>query len=334
VKLDIKDKEVDKKTTPNDAMPMSLYDSNFIDEHPKAGESGEIFEGKYPATLLLLSYIVCEAFQAGIQSEAASRIVSHPNYFFAIFRAYANSCSGLPTLDRPKLLQTPHEIPELFPFNRTCVYLLMAPECAHLKPKSVVLKGTSPQGPLELEIPISIRAEPDKMIHQLAARKATQELEEGHGWLSSATVDGTDVLVKDKFPHQFFLLQRREAVRLGVEFQVGGRYCSFVAVEADEAEMAAKRKSALEATLKRDVEEEKEEDWEMVPEQQHKMESARMNSSSKYTLPRAQPLLTPYQTLTYLLKQLARHLACSVLKWHRADNSPAKHAVSLHQMRA
>jgi hypothetical protein len=119
------------------------------------------------------------------------------------------------------------------------------------------------------------------MIHQLAARKATQELEEGHGWLSSATVDSSNVLVKDKFPHQFSLLQRREAVRLGVEFQVGGKYCSFVAVEANEAEIAEKRKSALEQTTNRKVEvEEEEEDWDVV--QPDEMESA----PSKYTFPR------------------------------------------------
>jgi hypothetical protein len=176
---------------------------------------------------------------------------------------------GLPRLNRPKLLQTPHEIPQLFPFNRTSVYLLMAPESSHLKPKSVVLKGTSPQGPLELEIPVSVRSKADEMIHQLAARKATQELEEGHGWLSSTTVKGTDKLVKDKFTHQFPLLQRREAVRLGVEFQVGGKYCSFVAVEANETEIAAKRKLALRTMVNREVEEEKDEDWDMVPEMEY-----------------------------------------------------------------
>ena len=214
--LHINGKDADKEPTPSDAnpKPMSLYDPEVKDEHPKAGESGDIFE-------------------------------------------------GLPSVSRPKLLQTPHEIPQLFPFNRTCVYLLMAPELSHLKPKSVVLKGTSPQGPLELEIPVSVSKEADEMVHQLAARKATQELEEGNGWLCSATVDETDRLVKDKFRAQFGLMQRREAVRLGVEFQVGGKYCSFVAVEANEAEIATKRRNALDATINRDIEDEKE-DWEII----------------------------------------------------------------------
>jgi hypothetical protein len=137
--------------------------------------------------------------------------------------------AGLPKFNCPKLLQTPHDIPPLFPFNRTCIYLLMSPETSNLKPKSVVLKGTSPQGPLELEIPVEIRQEADEMIHQLAARKATQELEEGRGWVCEAIDRGTGVLVKDKYPGRFALIQRREAVRLGVEFQVGGKYCKKLA---------------------------------------------------------------------------------------------------------
>jgi hypothetical protein len=101
------------------------------------------------------------------------------------------------------------------------------------------------------------------MIHQLAARKATQELEEGHGWLSEATVDDAGVLVKDKHRTQFPLLQRREAVRLGVEYQVGGKHCSFVAVEANEAEIAEKRKKVLEAMMNRD-DKEIDNDWEVL----------------------------------------------------------------------
>jgi hypothetical protein len=103
------------------------------------------------------------------------------------------------------------------------------------------------------------------MIHQLATRKATQELEEENGWLCAATVDRTDRLVRDKFRAQFGLMQRRFAVRLGVEFQVGGKYCSFVAVEAKEGKITEKRKNALDATMSRDIENERE-DWEMVPD--------------------------------------------------------------------
>ncbi|CAI9626502.1 unnamed protein product [Alternaria burnsii] len=206
--------EPESKAAVSEAKPISLYDPDVQEEHPKDGEPKNVF-------------------------------------------------AGLPELKRPNLLQTPHEIPSLFPFNRTCVYLIMSPESSHLQPKSVVLRGTSPQGPLELEIPVEVRKDADQMIHQLAARKATQELEEGHGWLSEATVDDAGVLVKDKHRTQFPLLQRREAVRLGVEYQVGGKHCSFVAVEANEAEIVEKRKKVLEATLSRD-DKKNDNDWEVL----------------------------------------------------------------------
>lgn len=175
--------------------------------------------------------------------------------------------AGLPDLKRPALLQTPHEIPALFPFHRTDVYLLMAPESSHLKPKSVILKATCPQGPLELEIPVQSRKDADAMIHQLAARKAIQELEEGRGWISDATVDDSGVLLKQENGSIYTLLQRREAVRLGVEFQVGGKYCSFVAVEANEAEIAKKRQKALQTMTAGKYGED--EDWEVVRERKY-----------------------------------------------------------------
>lgn len=172
----------------------------------------------------------------------------------------------LPDLKRPTLLQTPHEIPALFPFHRTCIYLLMAPESSHLQPKSVLLKATCSQGPLELEIPVKLLRDADEMIHQLAARKAIKELEEGHGWMSDVRLDDTDVLLKEKHASTFALLQRREAVRLGVEFQVGGKYCSFVAIEADRDEIEEERKKVLEAlSNRRDARKDEEnEDWEVL----------------------------------------------------------------------
>ncbi|KAJ5042004.1 von Willebrand factor type A domain-containing protein [Bipolaris maydis] len=141
-------------------------------------------------------------------------------------------------------------------YKRRTESLLYSPSIA-----LAFLRGTSPQGPLELEIPVESRKDTDNMIHQLAARKATQELEEGRGWISGATIDDTGVLVKEKHPSMYALLQRREAVRLGVEFQVGGKYCSFVAVEANESAITEMRQKALQATMDRE-----EEDWDMINE--------------------------------------------------------------------
>jgi hypothetical protein len=140
--------------------------------------------------------------------------------------------SHLPKITPPKLLQAPHKIPPLFPFNRTSVYVLMSPDSAQKKPKSVTLRATSEHGPLELVIPVEVLEEPGETIHQLAAKKAVQELEEGRGWITDAT-DEKGVLLKKKFDSKYADMTEREAVRLGVQFQVGGKYCSFVAVEAN-----------------------------------------------------------------------------------------------------
>ncbi|KAF2110839.1 von Willebrand factor type A domain-containing protein [Lophiotrema nucula] len=138
--------------------------------------------------------------------------------------------SHLPKITEPKIIQVPQRIPSLFAFNRTTVYLLLGPDAPQKTPKSVTLRGTSTHGPLELEIPVQVLGTPGQTIHQLAAKKATTELEQGRGWLSAAK-DESDQLVKEKFPSRFEDMMEREAVRLGVQYQVGGKWCSFVAVE-------------------------------------------------------------------------------------------------------
>ncbi|KKY13397.1 putative von willebrand domain containing protein [Diplodia seriata] len=76
-------------------------------------------------------------------------------------------------------------------------------------------------------------------VHQLAARKAVSELEEGRGWLSEA-VDATGAKLKEKMEGRWDELVEREAVRLGVKFQVGGKWCSFVALEQNPENQDAK----------------------------------------------------------------------------------------------
>ncbi|KAF4967480.1 hypothetical protein FSARC_4975 [Fusarium sarcochroum] len=136
----------------------------------------------------------------------------------------------LPTVPIPRYLQTPGNIPPLFPFNRTTVYVLLSDTTPTQRPKSVLLKGTSRHGPLELEIPITTVAEKDSVIHRLAARKEVKELEEGRGWLTHAK-DLNGKLLKEKHDGHFSDMVEQEAVRLGVKYQVGGKWCSFVAVE-------------------------------------------------------------------------------------------------------
>jgi hypothetical protein len=140
---------------------------------------------------------------------------------------------ALPEIPNPKLLQAPHKIPTLFPYSRTSVYLLMSPETIQQNPTSVVLRARSIHGPLALEIPVEVLSTPAETIHQLAAKKAMQDLEEERGWIVNAQ-DQAGVLVKDRYPSKFEELVTQEAVRLGETFQVAGKWCSSVAVSAME----------------------------------------------------------------------------------------------------
>lgn len=142
----------------------------------------------------------------------------------------------LPVIKTPRALQAPTSIPALFPFNRTTVYVLLSGDDDTLSkrvPTSVLLKATSAHGPLELEIPVTLLAEPGEIIHQLAARKAIKELEEGRGWIVQAKSEKGQLL-KEQYEGRFSDMVEREAVRLGVKFQVGGKWCSFVAVKDGE----------------------------------------------------------------------------------------------------
>lgn len=140
----------------------------------------------------------------------------------------ADRFSSLPTLAVPKILQAPCQIPALYPFNRTSVFLLLSPDAPQKTLKSVKLRGTSDHGPLELEIPVQHIGR-GETLHQLATKKAVHELEQNRGWITDLKADNKPL--KTKYEGRWDLMVERECVRLGVQFQVGGKYCSFVAVE-------------------------------------------------------------------------------------------------------
>ncbi|RMZ77011.1 hypothetical protein DV738_g4613, partial [Chaetothyriales sp. CBS 135597] len=136
---------------------------------------------------------------------------------------------SLPNITAPAVLQAPDQISQLYPFQRTTVYLLLGPDSPQKRPKSVLLSATSEHGRLELEIAIEDIGH-GLSIHQLAAKKAVQELEQGRGWLAQAKSD-SDQLLEDKYATIWDGIVERECVRLGTMFQVAGKYSSFVAVE-------------------------------------------------------------------------------------------------------
>jgi hypothetical protein len=137
----------------------------------------------------------------------------------------------LPALSTPSYLQAPCTIPPLFAFNRTTIYVLLSESSPGKIARSVVLRGTSKHGSLELEIEIKHLEKPGQTIHQLAARKAVQDLESNDGWLSTARRTSDNKLLKEAKPSKFSGIVEREAVKLGMKYQVSGKWCSFVAID-------------------------------------------------------------------------------------------------------
>ncbi|KGO67877.1 hypothetical protein PEX1_064250 [Penicillium expansum] len=135
----------------------------------------------------------------------------------------------LPAITSPRVIQAPYNIPPLYPFIRTNVFLLMDPHSPEKIPTSLKLSATSNDGPLELRIPICDIVT-SETIHQLASRKAVIELEEGHGWLSHAKDENGNEF-KQLHAETKQRLAERECQNLGIKFQVTGKYCSFVALE-------------------------------------------------------------------------------------------------------
>lgn len=148
----------------------------------------------------------------------------------------------LPKIALPNVLQTPHDLPDLYPHSRSTIYLMLGPEACAQTPISVLLSGKSEHGDLELEIPIQDIGM-GETLHKLAAKKAMQELEEGRGWLTQAQASNKrtskDGKLKSRYEGRWDLIVEREAVRLGTTFQVGGKFCSFVAIETGGEDLPA-----------------------------------------------------------------------------------------------
>ncbi|KAJ5202024.1 von Willebrand factor type A [Penicillium cinerascens] len=137
----------------------------------------------------------------------------------------------LPKLSVPSILQAPADLPALFPFIRSTIYVLLS-QPSESFPETITLRVDSKHGPLELEIPVQDVGK-GQTLHQLAAKKAITELEESRGWIHSAK-DAEGNLIKSKWESRVDELVQKECERLGVMFQVAGKHCSFVAVHDDD----------------------------------------------------------------------------------------------------
>ena len=143
----------------------------------------------------------------------------------------ADRFAHLPAFPVPAVIQAPYKIPSLFPFSRSTAYLIISGDVP--PPASVWLRGTTASGD-ELELEIAVQAIPNEShtIHQLAARKILQELQEGNSYLHSGKY-GVDPV---KNEGTFGDWVEREGIRVGVTYGIAGKWTSLVAVEKNKKE--------------------------------------------------------------------------------------------------
>ncbi|KAG0137422.1 hypothetical protein HOY82DRAFT_582837 [Tuber indicum] len=155
--------------------------------------------------------------------------------------------SHLKRLENPGILQAPYQIPPLYSQVRTVAYLLISPtgDRSLRNPTSVKLQGTAPGIEREQLIPITRLAEPGLTIHQLAARMALRDLEDGSSWLHS---DKHGINLKDDTFSEYV---EREGESLSIKWGLASKWASFVAVEDEFLEKEASEKADPKANAMR-----------------------------------------------------------------------------------
>jgi hypothetical protein len=118
------------------------------------------------------------------------------------------------------IMQGPHNIPPLVPSSPVTVYAILSNSTP---PTSVWLRGTTPWGEnVQFEIPVEISPKQSYTIHQLAARRVLQELEEDPGYLCGGTFAVGDSALAG--------LQKIEGARIGLRYGVASKWTSYAVV--------------------------------------------------------------------------------------------------------
>jgi len=111
--------------------------------------------------------------------------------------------------------QAPIKIPPIYDGSRLLVYRLFSPTETEM-PKSVTVKASTPDGPLSVELPIEKSSFlSGNFVHQLAARKRIQDLEE--------LVIGDSGILEAEV--------QKAIVELGIRYKLASKHTSFVGVD-------------------------------------------------------------------------------------------------------
>ncbi|KAJ3340713.1 von Willebrand factor A domain-containing protein 5A [Gonapodya sp. JEL0774] len=123
----------------------------------------------------------------------------------------------------PLVQPAPFRAPPLYAGSRYITFAILDSKLPD--PTSVTVSGVSPDGPLEVTIPITTEITVDAgrgvkaVVHTMAARKLVQDLEEGASWMHAE-----DSAVEES-------RVRTEVVRLGKSYGIASKFTSYVAVQ-------------------------------------------------------------------------------------------------------
>ncbi|KAJ3190808.1 hypothetical protein HK101_008351, partial [Irineochytrium annulatum] len=118
-----------------------------------------------------------------------------------------------------RIQQAPYHVPSLWPGTRFTVYAILDPSVP--VPKHVTVTGVSPDGPLNLKVPVSASVE-GTLVHILAARMLIRDIDDGRSYLKDA------MKIKGPLPGT---VAKDEIVRLGLKFSLASKHTSFLAVD-------------------------------------------------------------------------------------------------------
>lgn len=166
-----------------------------------------------------------------VQPEPAAEPISFFNQGHKEEKDVGDLRKVLPKFSIPNTLQAPTDLPALFPFIRSTIYVLLSHDSTSF-PEAITLRAESKHGPIELEIPVQDIGK-GETLHQLAAKKTVTELEESRGWIHFAKGAQGEPIMK-KYESRMDELVQQECERLGVRYQIAGKHCSFVAVLDDD----------------------------------------------------------------------------------------------------
>lgn len=150
-------------------------------------------------------------------------------------------------------LQAPFKVPSLYRGARFTIYAILSSETP--VPKEIILRGTSPDGPVELKVKVDSVQEGETILHSLAARTLVRDLEEGAscihalGGTTTTTTTATNVqmlknlgvhVVKDGkkcknklSDHVISKLTKQRILDLALKYKISSKYTSWVAIDTE-----------------------------------------------------------------------------------------------------